>query len=125
MKRSSRRVFEQRFHVDLIDEHARADTPRDLADLFYLCFVEQNTARIVKIRENDQTRLWTGLELFRVDTKTVFEPAFEAPDLRAKVQRRCQHRFVSRMLEQDLVARFNERRHRKVVGKSGPRRRYN
>ena len=35
MKSRARRRFEQRFHVDLVDQHARAHTPRDLADLFH------------------------------------------------------------------------------------------
>src|ERR1043165_1773630 len=117
MKRSSRRVFKQRFHVNLVNQHTRTNTARNLSDLFDPCFVDQHAARIVKIGEYYQTRLrrHERLELFRHDLKSVLKPPRETFYSRAEIQRRRQHRFVRRMLEQDLVTRIDEGGHCEMI----------
>src|SRR5438309_8987153 len=100
MHTRSRSLFEHRLEINFIDEHARADALRNLANSSQRFFVYQRTARIVQVRKHNEAgaRGYLACKIFKIDAKTVFKRSREPLNLCAKILRQLQQLLVCRLL---------------------------
>src|SRR5437764_7900627 len=106
-------MFEHRFQINFVDQNARPGISRELSDLLKGWFVNDHAARIVQIRQDNQSRRWSHLLFQRGDVnfESVFESSWKPFDLRAKVLRDREKGIVSWPFDQHFVAMTDKGAH--------------
>jgi hypothetical protein len=118
MKCGSRCLLKQRFHVNLVNQHAGAGASGDLANLFQCREINEDSAWVMKICQDNQFRVGSDqrIQLFQRHLKTVFETTLKTFHLGAQVSQQGNYRLVSRLLDQYLVTGFEKRSQRQMIG---------
>src|SRR5260370_3410657 len=111
MKGRTPRLVEEGFEIHLVDEDARANLGRDRTDLAHRRFIGKGTAWVVKIAKNHETRCRSdlALEFSQIQLESLFHGTFEAIYLGSNVIENRQKRVIGGALNQDFVARVDER----------------
>jgi hypothetical protein len=78
----------------------------------------------VQVRDHDKPRLGRDapVNLLRVDHPSIFFGPRKAFHIRFQIPGDIENWAVCRLLDQNLIARFDDRSHRQVIGQGSPRR---
>src|SRR5207244_9029705 len=106
MKGRRRGLIEQRFKIDLVNQHQRSHATGNLSKLSQRCVADKRAAWIVQVSYRDQPRAicYCALDFVEVNAKGLLETPLESLNGRAKVACRRNHRIVGWVLDQRLIA---------------------
>src|SRR5688572_8547977 len=98
----------------------RTNGPRNFANFPQRSRINRDSARIVKIGEDDQARSLINqiLNFLRLDSKTVLVIPFKALNVRSQVLGQSKYRLIRGPLDQDLISRIDQCRHGQVIGET-------
>src|SRR5438094_8607996 len=101
VKRRARRFLVHSIKINFIDQDKRADAACDIADLAQNRFRRKRARRIMKIRDQDEARLWRDVSanFRRLDRPTIFFGAAKAFYIRLQVLCDIENGPVRRMLD--------------------------
>src|SRR5436190_22048349 len=101
VKRRARRFLVHSVKINFIDQDKRADAACDIADLAQNRFRRKRARRIMKIRDQDEARLWRDVSanFRRLDRPTIFFGAAKAFYIRLQVLCDIENGPVRRMLD--------------------------
>src|SRR5436190_16463468 len=90
VKGRAMRTIEQSFEINLVNQHARPDSPRDLANLAERFVVDKSAAGIVHIGDHDEPGAicYDPFHLVRINTKAFLEAALESLHAGAEISGR-------------------------------------
>src|SRR5688572_15453757 len=98
----------------------RTNGPRNFPNFPKRSLINGNSARIVRISEDDQACSLINqlLNFLRLDSKSVLGIPFKALDVRPQVLRQSKYRLIRGPLNQDLISRIDQCRHCQVIGET-------
>lgn len=122
-ERAARRVLVDGVEVDFVHQDACACSARNLADFAQHAFRRQDAGRVVEVGDDDELRPGGdgAADLDRIHRKPALLAARKALQAGLEVQGGVEERSVGGLFDQHFVARFDQGRHREVVGHRGAR----
>ncbi len=112
-----RRILVHCIQIHLVHQYPCSHAARQIADLPQDSIGGEYTRRIMQIRDDDQScpRRQRAPDLGRVQSIPVLLQTREPFHVRAHVKRRRNQQFVGWLLDQNFIARLDQRRHSQVV----------